>query len=124
MSSRICFVHPSRPSLSRVFYVTLTAEQAESMEKVGRADASARYPFFALKEQKEHGSEKADVEKGAATEDGVAVVAIEFSMRGVCTLWPHWLQYDTMNHYRLRGSLYKRLIDYYGNILYECFKIL
>jgi len=121
MSSRICFVHPYRPSLSRVFYVTLTAEQAESMEKVGRADASARYPFFALKEQKEHGSEKADVEKGAATEDGAAVVAIEFSMRGVCTLWPHWLQCDTLNHYRLCGALYKRLIDYYGNILYECF---
>ncbi len=56
MFSRICFVHPSRPSLSRVFYVTLTAEQAESMQKVGRADASARYPFFDLKEQKEHGS--------------------------------------------------------------------
>ena len=95
--------------------------QAESMEKVGRADASARYPFFALKEQKEHGSEKADVEEGAATEDGVAVVAIEISMRGVCTLRPHRLQCDTMNHYRLRGSLYKRLIDYYGNILYQCF---
>ena len=91
------------------------------METVGRADASARYPFFALKEQKGHGSEKADVEKGAATEDGAAVVAIEFSMRGVCTLWPHWLQYDTMHHYRLRGSLYKRLVDYYGDILYECF---
>jgi hypothetical protein len=83
MSSRICFVHPYRPSLSRVFYVTLTAEQAESMQKVGRADASARYPFFALKEQKEHGSEKADVEEGAATEDGVAFVAIEISMRGL-----------------------------------------
>jgi hypothetical protein len=60
-----------------VFYVTLTPEQAETMQKVGRADASARYPFFALKEQKEHGSEKADVEEGAATEDGVAVVAIK-----------------------------------------------
>ena len=103
MSSRVCFVHPSRPSPSGVFYVTLTAEQAENMQKVGRADASARYPFFALKEQKEHGSEKADVEEGAAAEDGVAVVAIEISMRGVCTLWPHWLQCDTMNHYRLRG---------------------
>ena len=109
MSSRICFVHPSRPSLIRVFYVTLTAEQAESVQKVGRADAS-----------KEHGSEKADVEKGAATKDGVAVVAIELSMRGVCTLWPHWLQCDTMNHDRLRGSLYKQLVDYYGNILYAC----
>ena len=95
--------------------------QAESVEKDGIADASARYPFFALKEEKEHASEKADVEEGAATEDGVAVVAIEISMRAVCTSWPHWLQRDTMNHYRLRGSLYKRLIDYYGNILYQCF---
>jgi hypothetical protein len=106
MSSRICFMHPYRPSLSRVFYMTLTAEQAKSMEKVGRADASAWYPFFALKEHKEHGNEKADVEKGAATEDGVAVVAIEFSMRGVCTLWPHWLQCDTMNHFRLLIMFY------------------
>ena len=48
VSSRICFVRPSRPSLSRVFYVTLTAEQAESVEKVvGRANASARF-FFAV----------------------------------------------------------------------------
>ena len=61
------------------------------------------------------------MEEGAATEDGVAVVAIEISIRGVCALWPHWLQCDTMNHYRLRGALYKRLIDYYGDILYECF---
>ena len=119
MSSRVCFVHPSRPSLSRVFYVTLTAEQAESVQKVGRADASARYPFFALKEDKEPSSEKADVEEGLATDDGVAVVAVEFSMTGVCALWPHWLQCDTMNRYRLRGSLYKRLIDSYGDILYQ-----
>ena len=54
------------------------------------------------------------MEEGAATEDGVAVVALEISRRGVCTFWPHWLQCDTMNHYRLRGSVYKRLIDYYG----------
>ena len=51
------------------------------MEKVGVADASARYPFFALKEDKEPASDKADVEEGAATEDGAAVVAIEISMR-------------------------------------------
>ena len=63
------------------------------MEKVGgTAHAPAQYPFFALKEQKERASEKADVEEGAATEDGVAVIAIEISMRGVCALWPHWLQ--------------------------------
>ena len=90
------------------------------MEKVGIADASAWYPFFALKEDEEPASDKADVEEGAATEDGVAVVATEISMRGVCALWPHWLQCDTMNRYRLRGSLYKRLIDCYGNILYQC----
>ena len=94
------------------------------MEKVGIADASARYPFFALKENEKPASEKADVEDGAATEDDVIVVAIEISIRGVFTLWPHWLQCDTMNHYRLRGSLYKRLIDCYGNILYQCFLIL
>ena len=47
------------------------------MEKVGIADAYARYAFFALKEDKEPASEKADVEEGAATEDGAAVVAIE-----------------------------------------------
>ena len=90
------------------------------MGKVGVADAYARYPFFALKEDKEPASEKADVEDGAATEDDVIVAAIEISMRGVCALWPRWLQCDTMNRYRLRGSLYKRLIDCYGNILYQC----
>ena len=89
------------------------------MEKVGIADASARYPFFALKEDKEPASEKADVEDGAAIEVDV-MATIEISMRGVCTLWPHWRQRDTMNRYRLRGSLYKRLIDCYGNILYKC----
>ena len=40
------------------------------MEKVGIADASARYLFFALKEDKEPASDKADVEEGAAAEDG------------------------------------------------------
>ena len=148
MFSRVHFVRPSRPFLSRVFYVTLTAEQAfalngsinslrlvqitlhcvcvffslqaESVEKVGIADAYARYPFFALKEDKEPASEKADVEEGAATEDGAAVVAIEISIRGVCTLWHRWLQCDMMNRYRLRGSLYNRLIGCYGDILYQC----
>ena len=75
------------------------------MEKVGIADASTRYPFFALKKDKDPASNKADVEEGAATEDGVAVVAIEITMRGVCTLWPHWLQRNTTKRYRLRGSL-------------------
>jgi hypothetical protein len=95
--------------------------QAESVEKVGIAGAYARCPFFALKEDKEPASEKADVKGGAATEDGVVVAPIEITMRGVCTLWPHWLQCDTMNRYRLRGSLYRRLIDCYGHSLYSVF---
>ena len=60
------------------------------MEKVGTAHAPAQYPFFALKENKEPASEKADAEDEAATEDDAIVVATEISMRGVCTLWPHW----------------------------------
>ena len=114
----------SNGCINRLRFVQVTIHcvffslQAESMEKVGIADASARYPFFALKEDKEPAIQKVDVEEGATTEDGAAVVAIEISMRGVCTLWAHWFQCDTMNPYRLRGSLYKRLIDCYGNILY------
>ena len=148
MFSCVHFVHPSRPCSSRVFYVNHTPEQvfalhvcinrlcfaivriqevfslslqAASVEKFGTAAAPAQYPFFALKEDKEPANEKADVAERADTEDGVVVAPIEITMRGVCTLWPHWLQRDTMNRYRLRGSLYRRLIDCYGHGVYSVF---
>jgi len=44
-------------------------------ENVGIAEASARYPCFALKEDKEPASEKAYVEDGAATEDDAIAAA-------------------------------------------------
>ena len=70
--------------------------------------------FFVLKEE----SDEPDCKK-ARVDDAMVVVPMEFTMRGVCTLWPHLLQYDPLSCYRLRGSLHKTLIDYYGNLLYS-----
>ena len=55
-------------SCASQYIVCFFSLQAESVENVAIADASARYPFFALKEHKEPASDKADVEEGAATE--------------------------------------------------------
>ena len=44
--------------------------------------------------------------------DDLVAVAMDFTTRGVCTLWPQLLQRDILSRYRLRGLLYNRLIDY------------
>ena len=56
----------------------------------------------------------ARVEERVPAGDDLVVVAMEFTTRGVCALWPQLLQRDTLSRYRLRGPLCKRLIDCYG----------
>ena len=58
------------------------------------------------------------VEELMCVQDDVVVAPMELTMRGVCALWPHWLQSDSLNCYKLRGSLHKALIDCHGNTLY------
>ena len=92
--------------------------QVESLRKDGTVDAPTQHPFFALTEDTEPASKKVRVEERAPTGDDLVVVAMEFTTRGVCALWPQLLQCDTLSRYRLRGPLHKRLIDCYGNTLY------
>ena len=92
--------------------------EVESLRKDGTVDAPTQHPFFALTDDAEPASKKVRVEERAPTGDDLVVVAMEFSARGVCALWPQLLQRDTRSHYRLRGPLRKRLIDCYGNTLY------
>ena len=92
--------------------------QVESLGKDGTVDAPTQHPFFALTEDTEPASKKVRVEERAPTGDDLVVVAMEFTIRGACALWPHLLQCDTLSRYRLRGPLQKRLIDCYGDTLY------
>jgi hypothetical protein len=138
MSSSTTFIHPARPILGRVFHVTLTKDQASALtwmlnyEKESielskwlvsfvqaellqdGGPVAAPSELFVLKEE----SDGPDRRK-ARVDDATVVAPMEFTMRGVCTLWPHLLQCDTLNCYRLRGSLHKTLIYYYGNLLYS-----
>ena len=77
-----------------------------------------RYPFFLLREYREPASKRACRDEKSSILSDTVFVELEFTTRGVCTLWPNLLQCDTMMRYRLRGSLYKQMIDCYGNPLY------
>ena len=99
-----------------IFYFLLI--QVESLQKDGTVHAPTQHPFFALTEDTEPASKKVRVEEQAPTGDDLVVVAMEFTTRGVCTLWPQLLHCDSLSRYRLRGPLHKRLIDCYGNTLY------
>ena len=95
--------------LSQVFVLFV---QAELLQNGGAVAAPSE--FFVLKEE----SEEPGLKK-ARLDEATVVAPMEFTTRGVCALWPHLLQCDTLNCYRLRGSLRKTLIDYYGNLLYS-----
>ena len=92
--------------------------EVEKLKKDGRLAAPDRYPFFLLRECREPASKRACRDERSLILPDTVFVELEFTMRGVCTLWPNLLQCDTMRRYRLRGSLYKQMIDCYGNPLY------
>ena len=76
------------------------------------------FPYFPLREDSEPTNKRACGDEGRSLRSDAVMVELEFTMRGVCTMWPDMLQCDTMKRYRLHGSLYKQMIDCYGNRLY------
>ena len=95
-----------------LFKLLVSCVQAELLQNGGAVAAPSE--FFVLKEEND-GPDR----KKARVDDATFFLPMEFTMRGVCALWPHLPQCDTLNCYRLRGSLHKTLIDYYGNLLYS-----
>ena len=145
MKANISFVYPSPPLLNRLFYVALSTQQVyrvsfyyaftytfpfflafaifwnlqvEQLKQDGFLAAPDRCPYFPLREDAEPTNKRARGDEGRSTRSDVVLVELEFTMRGVCTMWPDMLQCDTMKRYRLRGSLYKQMTDCYGNPLY------
>ena len=92
---RVLFLSFVATYTSFLFEPAVCNLEVEKLKKDGRLAAPEYYPF-----------------------SDTVFVELEFTMRGVCTLWPNLLQCDTMRRYRLRGSLYKQMIDCYGNPLY------
>ena len=99
-------------ALIRKFIVSYA--QAELLQSGGAVAPPSE--FFVLKEE----SGETDYKK-ARVDDAAVVVPMEFTMRGVCALWPHRLQCDPLNCYTLRGSLHKTYVDYHGHLLYSVF---
>ena len=95
-----------------LFKLLVSCVQAELLQNGGAVAAPSE--FFVLNEE----SDEPDCKK-ARVDDAMVVAPMEFTTRGVCTLWPHLLQYDPLSCYRLRGSLHKTLIDYYRDLLYS-----
>ena len=145
MNANNSFVYPSPPLLSRLFYVALSRQQVhcalvceiclrlyhhlfatafiwslqvEQLKQDGRLAPPDSFPYFSLREDCEPASKRACADEGISTRSDAVLVELEFTMRGVCTMCPNILQCDTMHRYRLRGSLYKQLIDCNGNPLY------
>ena len=99
---------------SIILKLSVSCVRAELLQSGGAVAAPSE--FFVLKEE----SDESDCKK-ARTDDATVVVPMEFTMRGVCALWPHRLQYDPLSCYTLRRSLHKTLIDYHGHLLYSVF---
>ena len=145
MNANNSFVYPSPPLLSRLFYVALSTQQVhcvlvcnirlrvhlllfaiafiwslqvEQLKQDGCLAAPDCFPYFPLREDCEPASKRACRDEGRSTRFDAVFVELEFTMRGVCAMWPNVLQCDTMRRYRLHGSLYKQLTDCYGNPLY------
>ena len=139
------FVCPSAPLLNRLFYVALSTNQVfacpfvvlvdihmpfflfaiaicnsqvEQLKQDGCLAAPDCFPYFSLREDYEPASKRSRTDEGSSTPSDTVLVELEFTMRGVCTMWPSTLQCDTMRRYRLHGSLYKQVTDCYGNLLY------
>ena len=92
--------------------------QVEQLKQDGFLAAPDSFPYFPLREDSEPTSKRARGDERRSTRSDDVLVELEFTMRGVCTMWPNMLQCDTMRRYRLHGSLYKQMIDCYGNPLY------
>ena len=145
MKANNTFVYPSPPLLNRLFYVALSTQQAyrvyfcnilylyvsflfaiaffwnlqvEQLKRDGFLAAPDSFPYFPLREDSEPTSKRARGDERRSTRSDDVLVELEFTMRGVCTMWPNMLQCDTMRRYRLHGSLCKQMIDCYGNPLY------
>ena len=80
-----------------LFKLLVSCVQAELLQNGGAVAAPSE--FFVLKEE----SGEPDCKK-ARVDDSTVVVPMEFTMRGVCALWPRRLQYDPLSCYTHRGS--------------------
>ena len=117
-SLRVLFLSFVATYTSFLFEPAVCNLEVEKLKKDGRMAAPDRYPFFLLREYREPASKRVCRDERSSILSDTVFVELEFTMRGVCTLWPNLLQCDTMRRYRLRGSLYKQMIDCYGNPLY------
>ena len=117
-SLRVLFLSFVATCISFLFEPAVCDLEVEKLKKDGHLAAPDCYPFFLLREDREPASKRACGDERRSILSDTVLVELEFTMRGVCTLWPNLLQRDTMKRYRLRGSLYKQMIDCYGDLLY------
>ena len=109
-SLRVLFLSFVATHTSFLFDPAVCDLEVEKLKKDGRLAAPDRYPFFLLREHREPASKRACGDERRSILSDTVLVKLEFTTRGVCTLWPNLLHRDTTKRYRLRGSLYKQMI--------------